>query len=201
MSESNVWHKKSLGATALALLAVLFLGVTVLSTFLFRAARLDLTENKLYSLAPGTKHILEKIEEPINLYFFFSEEASERSPALRTYAQRVRELLQELSERSHGKLRLSVLDPAPFSEEEDRATQFGLTPATLEAGGDQLYFGLAGTNSTDGREVISLFQRDREEFLQPVQPKRVVCRQTRRRREAAVTAPPDRQPAGFHPRV
>lgn len=166
MSQSNVSHKKSLGATALLLLAALFLGITVLATFVFRGARLDLTESKLYSLAPGTKHIIEKLDEPINLYFFFSEDASQRSPALRAYAQRVRELLEELEQRSKGKLRLTVLDPAPFSEEEDRATQFGLTPASVDAGGEPVYFGLAGTNSTDGREVIPLFQREKEEFLE-----------------------------------
>lgn len=166
MTQSNVSHKKSLGATALLLLAALFLGITVLSTFALRSARLDLTESKLYSLAPGTKHILEKLDEPINLYFFFSEDASQPSSALRAYAQRVRELLKELSQRSKGKLRLTVLDPAPFSEEEDRATQFGLTPAAVEAGGEPVYFGLAGTNSTDGQEVIPLFQREKEEFLE-----------------------------------
>ncbi|MET0661263.1 MAG: Gldg family protein [Steroidobacteraceae bacterium] len=166
MSQSNVSHKKSLGATALLLLAALFLGITILSTFVFRGARLDLTESKLYSLAPGTKHIIEKLDEPINLYFFFSEDASQHSPALRAYAQRVRELLEELAQRSKGKLRLTVLDPAPFSEEEDRATQFGLTPASVDAGGEPVYFGLAGTNSTDGREVIPLFQREKEEFLE-----------------------------------
>jgi ABC-type uncharacterized transport system involved in gliding motility auxiliary subunit len=165
MRQANV-SKKSLGATALLLLAVLFLGITVVSTFAFRGARIDLTESKLYSLAPGTKRILESLDEPINLYFFFSQDASQRSPVLRAYAQRVRELLEELAQRSNGKLRLTVLDPAPFSEEEDRATQFGLTPATVDGSSDPVYFGLAGTNSTDGQDVIPLFQREKEEFLE-----------------------------------
>src|SRR5690606_26175878 len=84
----------------------------------------------------------------------------------RTYAQRVRELLEEIVERSDGKLRLTVLDPEPFSEEEDRAAEFGLTAVSLGMRGDKLYFGLAGTNSTDGREVIEFFQPDKEEFLE-----------------------------------
>jgi ABC-type uncharacterized transport system involved in gliding motility auxiliary subunit len=163
---ANASNKKSLGATALLLLAALFLGITILSTFLFRGVRLDLTESKLYTIAPGTKEILRKLDEPISLYFFFSEEASARYPALRTYAQRVRELLEELAARSNGKIRLTIVNPAPFSEEEDRAAQFGLTPANIEAGGDPVYFGLVGTNSTDGREVIPFFQREKEEFLE-----------------------------------
>jgi ABC-type uncharacterized transport system involved in gliding motility auxiliary subunit len=158
--------KKTYGATALLALAVLFIGVTLLATFLLRGARLDLTESKLYSIAPGTQRIVSSLDEPINLYFFFSQEASAQSPPLRAYAQRVRELLEEMAQRSNGKLRLTVVDPQPFSEDEDRAAEFGLSAAPIGPGGESLYFGLAGTNSTDGRETIGFFQPDKEEFLE-----------------------------------
>jgi ABC-type uncharacterized transport system involved in gliding motility auxiliary subunit len=155
-----------MGAGALLALAVLFIAVIVLSTFLLRGARLDLTQSRLYTIAPGTERILESLEEPVNLYFFFSDSASKSAPALRAYAQRVRELLEELARRSDGKVKLSVVDPQPFSEDEDRATGFGLTAVPVGANGEQLYFGLAGTNSTDGRETIGFFQPDKEEFLE-----------------------------------
>src|SRR5688572_11360540 len=154
------------GAGALVALAALFIGLTMLFTFLLRGARIDLTESKLYSLAPGTERIVGSLDEPINLYFFFSQEASGESARLRAYAQRVRELLEEMAQRSGGKLRLSVIDPEPFSEEEDRAAEFGLSAVPVGARGEALYFGLAGTNSTDGREVIGFFQPDKEEFLE-----------------------------------
>lgn len=158
--------RKTYGATALVALALLFIGATILITFVFRGARLDLTESKLYSLAPGTERIVSSLSEPVNLYFFFSQDASEQQPQLRAYAQRVRELLEEMSQRSKGKLRLTVIDPEPFSEDEDRATEFGLSPVSATPGGEPMYFGLAGTNSTDGREIIGLFQPDKEEFLE-----------------------------------
>ncbi|HEX2492431.1 MAG TPA: Gldg family protein [Steroidobacter sp.] len=158
--------KRVYGASALIALAVLFIGLTILIAFVFRGARIDLTESKLYSIAPGTQNIVSSLEEPINLYFFFSQEASSQSPPLRAYAQRVRELLEEMTQRSKGKLRLSVIDPKPFSEDEDRAAEFGLAAAPIGATGESLYFGLAGTNSTDGREVIQFFQPDKEEFLE-----------------------------------
>ena len=60
----------------------------------------------------------------------------------------------------------NVIDPQPFSEDEDRATEFGLSPVSVTPGGEPVYFGLAGTNSTDGREIIGLFQPDKEEFLE-----------------------------------
>jgi ABC-type uncharacterized transport system involved in gliding motility auxiliary subunit len=158
--------RKTYGVTALVALALLFIGVTILIAFVLRGARLDMTESKLYSLAPGTQRIVSSLKEPVNLYFFFSQEASAQSPQLRAYAQRVRELLEEMSQRSKGKLRLSVIDPKPFSEDEDRAGEFGLSAVPLSAGGESVYFGLAGTNSTDGREIIGLFQPDKEEFLE-----------------------------------
>lgn len=158
--------KKAYGIGALLALAVLFIGVTILVTFALRGARVDLTESKLYSIAPGTQRILESLQEPVNLYFFFSQEASSQSPPIRAYAQRVRELLEEMAQRSKGKLRLTVIDPQPFSEDEDRAAEFGLQAVPLGARGESLYFGLAGTNSTDGREIIGFFQPDKEEFLE-----------------------------------
>ncbi|MGH8174940.1 MAG: GldG family protein [Steroidobacter sp.] len=158
--------RKAYGVTALIALAVLFIGVTILITFVLRGARIDLTESNLYSIAPGTQRIVSSLDEPINLYFFFSQETSSQSPPLRAYAQRVRELLEEMEQRSKGKLRLSVIDPKPFSEDEDRAAEFGLSAAPLGATGESLYFGLAGTNSTDGREIIGFFQPEKEEFLE-----------------------------------
>ncbi|MGD8425845.1 MAG: Gldg family protein, partial [Gammaproteobacteria bacterium] len=110
-------EKRSLGGSALVILAVLFLALTVLSNVLFKGVRLDLTEHKLYTISEGTENILADIEEPVNLYYFFSDRATENIPYLRTYAKRVRELLQEIALKSGGKIRLTELDPLPFSEE------------------------------------------------------------------------------------
>jgi gliding motility-associatede transport system auxiliary component len=158
--------RKTYGAGALLALAVLFIGATIVISFVLRGARFDFTENRLYTIAPGTQNIVSSLKEPINLYFFFSQEATKQSPPLRAYAQRVRELLEEMQRRSKGKIKLSVIDPAPFSEDEDRATEFGLTAAPAGPYGESVYFGLAGTNSTDGREVIPLFAEEKEQFLE-----------------------------------
>ena len=158
--------RKTWGAGALVALAAAFLALTIVVTFALRSARLDLTASRLYTIAPGTERIVGSLTEPVNLYFFLSEEASRSTPALRAYAQRVRELLEEMAQRSNGKLRLTVIDPQPFSEDEDRATDFGLAAVPVGTNGEPLYFGLAGTNSTDGRETIGFFQPDKEEFLE-----------------------------------
>src|SRR6202795_95558 len=154
------------GVGGLIALAVLFLAVVMLSNVGLRGMRVDLTQNRLYTLSPGTQQVLAELKEPINLYFYFSREAAaKQAPLVMPYAARVREFLEELAARAGGKIHVTIVDPQPFSDEEDRAAEFGLQ--SLQAGGgDALYFGLAGTNSTDGRSAIPSFQADREEFLE-----------------------------------
>jgi ABC-type uncharacterized transport system involved in gliding motility auxiliary subunit len=158
--------RSTLGGGTLLGIALLLIGLTVLCNYALRGWRLDLTQNRLYTTAPGTERVLASIKEPINLYFFFSEKIAGQLPQLKTYGVRVREFLEELASRSGGKLRLHVIDPQPFSEEEDRAAELGVTGAPLGASGGQFYFGLAGTNATDGRAVIPFFDPGQEQFLE-----------------------------------
>jgi ABC-type uncharacterized transport system involved in gliding motility auxiliary subunit len=82
------------------------------------------------------------------------------------YADRVREMLEEFEDAADGKIRLSVIDPLPFSEDEDRAAQFGLQGVGLAGSEDPVYLGLAGTDSVDNEEIIPFFQPDKESFLE-----------------------------------
>ncbi|HYG86717.1 MAG TPA: Gldg family protein [Azospirillum sp.] len=153
--------------TALALAAVLFVAVNVLAQNTLRNARLDLTAEGLYTLSPGTLNVLRSLKEPVTLKLFYSEALANEVPALRTYGQRVRELLEEYAGRSDGKLRLQVIDPEPFSEAEDRAVEAGIQALPLDrTSGRSVYFGVAGTNSTDRMEVIPFLDPQRETFLE-----------------------------------
>ena len=107
-------NRSTLGGGTLIALALLFAGITILAGYVLRGWRLDLTENHLYSTAPGTERILKGLKEPINLYYFFSSDAVSQNPQMKAYASRVRELLEELVARSNGKLHLQVIDPQPF---------------------------------------------------------------------------------------
>jgi len=158
--------RSTLGGGILLALALLFIGLTVLFNYSLRGWRLDLTQNHLYTTAPGTDRILKSIKEPINLYFFFSEKAANDIPQLKAYGIRVREFLEELQTRSSGNVRLHVIDPAPFSEDEDRASELGVRSTPLGATGSSFYFGLAGTNSTDGHATIDFFDPAKEQFLE-----------------------------------
>ncbi|HUL48219.1 MAG TPA: Gldg family protein [Steroidobacteraceae bacterium] len=158
--------RSTLGGATLLGLALLFIGLTVLFNFALRGWRLDLTQNHLYTTAPGTERILKSIHEPINLYFFFSEKTAGQLPQLKTYGVRVREFLEEIAARSNGMVRLHEVDPQPFSEDEDRASELGVRGVPVGATGGQLYFGLAGTNSTDGHAAIEFFDPNKEQFLE-----------------------------------
>lgn len=160
------FNRRLLGGSGLLVLAALFIALVMLGSLLLRGARIDLTENRLYTLSEGSRAVIAKLDEPVNLYLFFSDSAAQDLPMLRTYAGRVRELLEEMQAVSGGKLRLEVIDPLPFSEAEDRAAGYGLQAVPLGNSGNSLYFGLAGTNSTDGQAAIPFFQPDKETFLE-----------------------------------
>ena len=150
----------------LVLIFGVFFAFTMLNNALFSGARIDLTENKLYTLSLGTRDLIAEIDEPIKFRFFFSQRASEDLTALRAYARRVQELLEEYQALAGGSINLEIIDPEPFSEEEDLAAQFGLQSVPVNNAGDELYFGLVGTNSVDDQLIISFFQPEKEEFLE-----------------------------------
>ena len=157
--------KNRIDRIGLTALAVIFLvGVTLIS--LLPGLRLDLTSNRLYTLSEGTKKIVGSIPEPVNVYLFFSDKATADIPQLRTYAGRVREMLEEFASRSDGKLKLTVIDPLPFSDEEDRATGFGLRAINLGNNADPIYFGIAATNSVGDDEIIPFLDPAKESFLE-----------------------------------
>jgi len=159
-------NRKALSGTALAVLAALFVAVMLLVNVAFRGARADLTQNHLYTLSDGTKNILKSIDEPLDLTLFFSDKGSEDVPQLRTYFTTVHEMLLEMASRSGGKLRVQVVDPLPFSEDEDRATSLGLQAVPVSAAGDKVFLGLAGTNSTNGHAAIPFLDPGKEAFLE-----------------------------------
>lgn len=152
--------------SSLIVVAVALLAVVSLSQLLFKGWRLDLTQNNLYTLSEGTRNLLAGIEEPVQLYFFYNRDAAQGVPQLQTYATRVKELLEELSLEAGDKLKLSLIAPEAFSPEEDRAVELGIQSVPINDAGDQLYFGLAGTNALDDVETIPFFQPNREATLE-----------------------------------
>lgn len=165
-ANNNKSMAKTISYSGLLILAVLFVLVNMISSNLFKSMRIDLTEDKLYTLSSGTLNILEGIQEPITLHYFFSDQATKDIPQLRTYATRVRELLQEYAQLSKGKITLNIIDPVAYSEQEDQAAEFGLQSVPAGPGGNTFYFGLVGSNSVGESELIPFFQPNKEQFLE-----------------------------------
>jgi ABC-type uncharacterized transport system involved in gliding motility auxiliary subunit len=158
--------RSTLGWSAVIALALSFIGLTIVFNYTLAGWQLDLTQNRLYTISPGTDRILKSIREPIDLYFFYSARAAESIPQIQPYGQRVRDFLEELAQRADGKIRLHIIDPKPFSVEEDRAAELGVTGTALNAAGSKFYFGLAGTNSTNGQQAIPFFDPSKQRFLE-----------------------------------
>lgn len=159
-------NRTLISSTSLIIGAILFFAVNILSSVLFQSARLDLTDNNLYTLSDGSKNIVKALEEPVTLRFYLSEKLLSSLAGINSYTTRVRELLAEYERASGGNIRLQVIDPEPFSEAEDKAVGYGLQGVPIDDSNTVFYFGLVGTNSIDGQEIIGFFQPNREEFLE-----------------------------------
>jgi ABC-type uncharacterized transport system involved in gliding motility auxiliary subunit len=113
--------RSTLGWGTVGALGLLLIGLIVICNYALAGWQLDLTENHLYTLARGTDRILTSIPEPIDLYFFYSRRAAENIPQLRAYGDHVENFLREVASRADGKIHLHIIDPRPYSVQEDRA--------------------------------------------------------------------------------
>jgi len=147
-------------------LFVMFVAANVTANSWFRSWRLDLTENHLYSLSPGTQRTLDRLSEPVELTLYYSRDTTRAAPALQAYASRVREMLQTFQARSHGRVRFVEVDVKPFSPEEDAAVEAGIQAVRPSQNADPIYFGLTGANAIDDKRTIPLFDPSREAFLE-----------------------------------
>ena len=153
----------ALGAIALAV--VIFVAVNIAADAWLTTAKLDLTQNGQFTLAQGTRNIIADLKEPVTLKFYYSKQVAAEYAQTVAYAQRVRDLLGEYAALGHGKIIVEEVDPEPFTEAEDQATSDGLTGAPTDSG-DIVFFGLSGTNRIDGREVVSYFTPEREQYFE-----------------------------------
>ena len=165
-SKPIVRDSRKLGVVALALAVVMFLAINIFSEAAIRGVQVDLTENQLFTVSDGTKETLGVVKEPITLRFFSTRKLVETTPGLTAYGDRVQELLERYVGLSNGTIRLELIDPEPFSPEEDRAVGFGLSGVPITEAGDLGYFGIAATNTTDDTDVIPFLTPQREQFLE-----------------------------------
>jgi ABC-type uncharacterized transport system involved in gliding motility auxiliary subunit len=159
-------NRSTLAWGSLALAAVMLLSLNLAASLSFRNVQADLTEDHLYTISKGTKHVLANLKEPINVRVYYSHRLGEVAPTFARQFGRLKALLEQYTGLSRGKLQVTYLDPEPFSDAEDRASAAGLKGQRLNQDGETGYFGLVASNLTDNDSVIPFFSPDRERFLE-----------------------------------
>jgi len=145
-------------------LVALFL-VLVAANFLVARvpARIDLTDGNLYTLSSGTRKVLRGLESPVRVKLYMSQGEAVPVP-LRSFAQRVEDLVREFKAAAGDKIILEKLDPKPDSEIEDTAQLEGIEPQQL-ASGEQFYLGIA-VSQLDRKQAIPGVSPQRERLLE-----------------------------------
>jgi ABC-type uncharacterized transport system involved in gliding motility auxiliary subunit len=129
-------------------------------------ARLDLTQEKAFTLSAGTRAILKKLDTPVTIRFYCtqSESATPETVFLKSYARKVEDLLAEYRQVAGSKLKIEKYDPQPDSDAEDSARLDGIESQQL-AGADRFYLGLA-VKCADEIQSISFLAPNRERLLE-----------------------------------
>ena len=120
MNLINNIKSKNIIKLSVFLSILIFFSINVITNNILSSARVDFTENKLYSLSNGTISLLKGLKEPIHIRLFVSSNLVKDVPQLSTYANRVETILQTYSNISNGNITLEIIDPKPFSDAEDR---------------------------------------------------------------------------------
>jgi len=118
---------------------------------------IDFTSTKTFTLSKGTKNVLANIQEPLQIEFIYSRELSKNIPIIQNYANQIEGLLSRYVDLAKGKINLEILDPEPYSDQEDYVERFGVQGFPVDQEGSNIYFGLIATNTTDDIEIISFF--------------------------------------------
>jgi ABC-type uncharacterized transport system involved in gliding motility auxiliary subunit len=126
--------------------------------------RIDLTAERAYTLSQGTRQILAKLDTPVQIRFYCTRSENAMPVFLKTYAQRVEDLLGEYRQASKGQIEIQKLDPVPDSDAEDSAKLDGIEgQGRLE--GEPVYLGLS-VSLLDQKEAIPFLSPDRERLLE-----------------------------------
>jgi ABC-type uncharacterized transport system involved in gliding motility auxiliary subunit len=145
---------------------ILFFSINIISSLSFTKYHIDLTEGGMFTISKGSREILNNLDEPITLRFFYSNSVANGVPILKSYAARIRGLLEDYAKYSDGKIKLKIIDPKPFSDEEELAISYGIKGMEVDNLGTKVYIGLAASNSVDEVKIIPVFALEREKYLE-----------------------------------
>jgi ABC-2 type transport system permease protein len=149
-------------------LVIIFSAISICQS-IGKPLKLDITDQKLYTLSDGTKAILAKLNQPIRARLYYAKTAALKGPDqirfFNNYYEFVRALLEEYVTASNGMVELEVIDPRPFTDDEEQALKYGLRrfPITEE---ESFFFGLVVQTQFGVEKAIPFFSPDRQNFLE-----------------------------------
>lgn len=146
-------RRRALLTSLLIAVILAYSGLVLVTSRWLPPERFDLTTDDLYTLSPGTRQIIDSVHRPLWLTLYFSQHATKDLPQVRSYEQRVAEMLQEMVARSHGRIHLQIVDPVPYSDDEASAEGNGLTALNGGSNGERIFFGLVGTTRPPNAEA------------------------------------------------
>ena len=152
-------------AVGVAAMAAVLIGFNVVTSAV--KTRVDLTREKAYTLSPGTRAILNKLDTPVRIRFYCtqSENSTPETVFLKAYAKRVEDLLAEYKQAAKGKLIVEKFDPQPDSDAEDSARLDGVEGEQL-SNGEKFYLGLAVSEGMDEKQAIPFLAPNEERLLE-----------------------------------
>ena len=118
---------------------------------------IDFTSTKTFTLSKGTKNVLANIEEPLKIEFIYSRSLSKNIPIIQNYANQIEGLLNRYDSLAKGKIDFQIIEPEPYSDQEDYVERYGVQGFPVGLEGSNIYFGLIATNTTDDIEIIPFF--------------------------------------------
>ena len=118
---------------------------------------IDFTSTRTFSLSDGTKRVINEIEEPLKISFIYSRNLSKNIPIIQNYANQVQGLLNRYSDLANNKIELNVIEPEPYSEDEDYVNRYGIQGFPIDQEGSKVYLGMIASNTTDDIETVPFF--------------------------------------------
>ena len=143
----------------LLVISLLFLAFNLVWAPKLPTVRWDFSEEKIHTLSPAAQQLLLSLESPLDLYYFNTLNAPQKSQALERYGRRVEDVLKAFEKAANGLINLHIINPAPFSEDAYKARLFGLDDT-------QGFLGLIGTRTGQGAQRIEAFRPEHESLLE-----------------------------------
>ncbi|OKO50103.1 Gldg family protein [Pseudomonas sp. BTN1] len=143
----------------LLVISLLFLAFNLVWVPKLPTVRWDFSEEKIHTLSPAAQQLLLSLESPLDLYYFNTLNAPQKSQALERYGRRVEDVLKAFEKAANGLINLHIINRAPFSEDAYKARLFGLDDT-------QGFLGLIGTRTGQGAQRIEAFRPEHESLLE-----------------------------------